>query len=219
MIDALAESHKWYKKIHVQDTLKSLEKNNISGLYVETAQDACNSVLDLIPAGSKVGYGGSLTLDQIGIKEILRKGNYDFIDREPAEIDENVQHKLRRESLLSDVFLMSTNAITMEGHLVNMDGTGNRSAALIFGPSKVIVIAGVNKIVPDKEAAINRIKNYVAPIHARRRNRLLPCAKTGKCMNCHASDRFCNALVTIEHQYFKNKGRITVIIVGKELGL
>jgi len=186
---------------------------------VETAQDACNIVLDLIPEGSKIGYGGSLTLDQIGIKEILRKRHYDFIDREPAEIDEHDQYILRRESLFSDVFLMSTNAITMDGHLVNIDGIGNRSAALIFGPSKVIVIAGINKIVPDKEAAIHRIKNYVAPIHARRRNRQLPCAKTGKCMNCHASERFCNALVIIEHQYLKNKERITVIIIGEELGL
>jgi len=219
MKDALAESHKWYNKKLAQHTLRSLEKNNISGFYVETVQDACQRALDLIPVGSKVGYGGSLTLDQIGIKEILRRGNYKFIDHELPGINENDQNRLRKESLFSDVFLMSTNALTMEGHLVNIDGVGNRVAALIFGPSKVIVMAGVNKIVADKKAAIHRIRNYVAPIHARRRNRQLPCAKAGNCKNCHAPDRFCNALVTIEHQYVSDKGRITVIIIGQELGL
>jgi hypothetical protein len=107
----------------------------------------------------------------------------------------------------------------MGGQLVNIDGRGNRTAALIFGPSKVIVIAGINKIVPNIEAAIYRIKNYVAPIHAKRRDRQLPCAKEGKCVNCHAPKRFCNSLVITEHQYLESKGRLTVIIVGKELGL
>ena len=103
---------------------------------------------------------------------------------------------------------MSTNALTMDGKLVNIDGVGNRVAALIFGPPKVIMVAGINKVVPDMDAAMRRIKNYVAPIHARRRESPLPCAKTGSCIDCHAPERFCNAVVTIEHQYQKNKERI-----------
>ena len=219
MIDSVEKSQKWHKELIAHKAIESLSNNNIDGCYVENAQAACKKILNLIPSNSKVGYGGSLTLDQIGIKEKLRNGNYNFIDRQLTEIDDYKQNNLRRESLLSDVFLMSTNALTLEGQLVNMDGIGNRVAALIFGPPKIIVVAGINKIVPDVEAAIYRIKNYVAPIHAKRRDRKLPCAKTGYCVNCHAPERFCNALVVIEHQYLRNKERITVIIVGQDLGL
>jgi hypothetical protein len=219
MKDALSESYGWYKEKLAQKTIESLEKNNIGACYIETVEEACSKVISLIPQGSKVGHGGSLTLQQLGIMEVLRKGNYNFIDRTVLSIGEADKYRQRIESLSADVFLMSTNAITMDGQLVNIDGSGNRVAALIFGPSKVIVIAGINKIVPNIEAAIDRIKNYVAPIHAKRRDRQLPCAKEGKCVNCHAPKRFCNSLVITEHQYLESKGRLLVIIVGKELGL
>jgi len=219
MKEALDESHRWYKETLAKKTLKALAENNISGCYVETAEDARNKVMSLIPSGSKVGYGGSLTLDQIGIKEILRKGDYNFIDFQRPGINDDDKNRLCRECLLADIFLMSSNALTIEGQLVNIDGTGNRVAALIFGPSKVIVVAGVNKIVPDVDAAIHRIRNYITPIHARRRDKQLPCAKTGNCVDCHAPDRSCSALVIIEHQKLKYKERIMVIIVGQELGL
>jgi hypothetical protein len=203
----------------VQETIKALAKNNIHACYVETVEEACKKVISLIPEGSKVGHGGSLTLQQLGIMEVLRKGNYNFIDRYIPDISEDRKYELRRESLLADVFLMSTNALTKEGQLVDLDGSGDRVAALIFGPSKVIVVAGINKIVANIEAAVDRIKNYVAPIHAKRGNRDLPCAKEGKCVDCHAPKRFCNALVIIEHQYLKTKDRLMVVIVGQELGL
>jgi hypothetical protein len=217
MAATLAESQKHYKENIAQKTLKSLKKNNISGYYFETLEETCEKIIGLIPLGSKIGHGGSLTLDQLGIKDILRNGNYDFIDRALPDIDEKKQDQLRKESLLADVFLMSTNALTTDGQLVNIDGTGNRMAALIFGPSKVIIVAGTNKIVSDTNAAIHRIKNYVAPIHAQIKGKKIPCATTGHCVNCHAPGRFCNALVIIEHQYILE--RITVIIVGQELGL
>lgn len=219
MKDALTESRKWYKETLAKKTLVSLEKNNISGCYVETAEKAREEVMRQIPAGSTVGYGGSLTLDQLGVKDILRQGDYEFLDRQNPNLSENEINILRRESLFADVFLMSTNALTAEGQLVNIDGIGNRVAALIYGPARVMVVAGINKIVPDLEAAISRIKNSVAPIHAKRRDKKLPCAKTGHCVDCHAPERFCNALVIIEHQYLKNKERINVMIVGEELGL
>ena len=219
MKDTLSDTYRWYREKLAKETIESLEKNNISACYVDTPEDACSKVISLIPTGSKVGYGGSLTLEQLGIMEVLRKGDYDLIDRQIPGISETDNYRLRRESLLADVFLMSTNALTMGGQLVNIDGLGNRTAALIFGPSKVFVIAGINKIVPNMEAAMYRIKNYVAPLHAKRRDRQLPCAKEGKCVNCHAPKRFCNSVVITEHQYLENKGRLTVIIVGEELGL
>jgi len=216
---SLEKSKAWHKESIAKRAIEYLNKNHIDAYYVETADAACKKILELIPLNSKVGYGGSLTLHEIGIKDLLRNKNYNFIDRDLPEIDDDKIYSLRRKSLLADVFLMSTNALTLGGQLVNIDGVGNRVAALIFGPSKIIVVAGINKIVPDIEAAIYRIKNYVAPIHAKRRNRKLPCAQSGYCMNCHAPERFCNALVVIEHQYLKNKDRIVVIIVGQELGL
>ena len=219
MTDAVTESREWYRRTLAQKTIKSLERNNMNGRYVETAEDARDMVIDLIPKGSSVGHGGSLTLDQLGIKDVLRRGDYEYLDRRNPDLTEAESNILRRESLFADVFLMSTNALTTEGQLVNIDGIGNRVSALIFGAGRVIIIAGFNKIVTDVAAAIHRIKNYVAPHHAKRRDRKLPCAETGHCVNCHAPDRFCNALVVIEHQYRKNKERIMVIIVGQELGL
>ncbi len=216
-MDKLTETREWYGETLASKTIKSLEKNNMTALYVRTKAEALKTVLSLIPEGSTVGFGGSLSLDEIGVKDVLRRGNYHFIDRNAPGLSEDEAYRLRRESLLSDVFLMSTNALTMDGKLVNIDGYGNRVAALTFGPDKVIVVAGINKIVPDVEAALRRIKDYVTPLHSKRRDRPVPCAKTGMCADCHTPERSCNITCIIEHQ--REKDRITVIIVGEDLGL
>lgn len=211
------KSKEWYKETLTGRVIDSLQRNNMTGFYTKTKEEAVEKALSLIPKGSKVGYGQSLTLEQTGIMDALAKGDFHFLDRRKPELSKDEVERLRRESLLADVFLMSTNALTTDGKLVNIDGHGNRVAALIYGPSKVIIIAGVNKIVSDQEAAIQRIKNYVAPLHAWRRGRPLPCAKTGTCVDCRAPRRMCNIVTIIEHQ--RQKGRITVIICGEELGL
>ena len=216
-MDIVAETREWYEETLVQNVIQSLERNHITGLYVKSKEEALEKVRSLIPEGSKVGYGGSLSLDQIGIKDLLRAGNYRLIDHAEAGFSEEEMDTLQKESFSADVFLSSTNALTKDGKLVNIDGNGNRVAALIFGPRKVIIVAGTNKIVPDVETALDRIKNYVTPIHGRRRNRPVPCAKTGKCVDCHVPLRSCNAIVTIENQ--RQTDRMTVIIVGEELGL
>ncbi|MFC1939083.1 lactate utilization protein [Chloroflexota bacterium] len=213
----LAETREWYKETLAGRVIKSLEKNNMAGLYVRTKEEALDKVISLIPEGSKIGFGGSLSLDQIGVKDVLREGNYHFIDRNLPGLSGDEIDRLRKESLLADVFLTSTNALTMDGKLVNIDGYGNRVAAISFGPGRVIVVAGINKMVPDLEAAMRRIKDYVTPIHAGRRNRPVPCAKTGVCVDCHAPQRLCNIVCIIEGQ--RRKDRMTVIIVGEELGL
>ena len=206
------ESEEWYHEMQAGKVIKSLEKNNIPAIYTKTKEEAVEKALSLIPKGSKVGYGGSLTLKQIGIMDALRTGDFHFLDRSKPELTEEENTKLLKESLLVDVFLMSTNALTMDGKLVNIDGTGNRVAALSYGPSKVIIITGVNKIVTDYEAAMQRIKNYVTPIHARRRDRPLPCAETGTCVDCRTKLRACNIVTIIERQRWPD--RITVIICG-----
>ncbi len=211
------DSKEWYNETLAGRVISSLERNNMTGVYAKTKEEAVEKALSLIPKGSKVGHGGSLTLEQIGIMDALRKGDFNFLDRRKPGLSEDEIERLRRESLLTDVFLMSTNALTLDGKLVNIDGYGNRVAALCYGPSKVIIIAGINKVVPDQEAAIQRIKNYVAPLHARRRDRPLPCAKTGTCVDCRTTQRSCNIVSIVEHQ--RQKDRITVIICGEDLGL
>ncbi len=216
-MDKLAEAKEWYNEALGKRVVKSLERNNLTGLYVKTKEEALEKMLSLIPEGSKVGYGGALSLDQMGIKDILRKGNYNLIDGEVQVLGEDAAHRKRTQSLLADVFITSTNALTIDGKLINIDGTGNRVAAIIFGPSKVIIVAGINKIVYDVEAAIRRIKDYVTPIQSRRRGHPTPCAKTGVCSDCRVVERMCNNISIIEHR--REKDRITVIIVGEELGL
>jgi hypothetical protein len=227
MKDTTTESKEWYKEKLARRVIESLERNNITGFYAATVEEAREKLISMIPAHSKVGHGGSLTLEQMGVtgpgsyhpqwKEALRTGNYNLIDRRRPGITEEEQYELRKESLFADVFLMSTNALTMDGKLVNIDGIGNRVAALIFGPPKVIIVAGINKIVPDVQAAIHRIKNYTTPVHSKRAGYPAPCSKVGYCIDCHVPVRLCGSVAIIEFQ--PRKDRITVIIVGEELGL
>lgn len=211
------EAKKAFQEIHVQEVITALKKRHMEASFVPNKEEALKTVLSLIPEGSKVGYGGSLTLDELGIKEALKKGNYQLVDRGRPGISEAEVFSLRREGLLSDVFLCSTNALTRDGKMVNIDGSGNRLAALTFGPKKVIVVAGINKIVDNVERGLERVRNYTAPLHARRRGWDLPCAKTGHCMDCRSPRRICCTVTITEYQRVKD--RITVILVGETLGI
>lgn len=211
------EAKKAFQEIHVQEVITALKKRHMEASFVPNKEEALKTVLSLIPEGSKVGYGGSLTLDELGIKEALKKGNYQLVDRGRPGISEAEVFSLRREGLLSDVFLCSTNALTRDGKMVNIDGSGNRLAALTFGPKKVIVVAGINKIVDNVERGLERVRNYTAPLHARRRGWDLPCAKTGHCMDCRSPQRICCTVTITEYQRVKD--RITVILVGETLGI
>ena len=213
----LQKAREELQQVLVQEVLQSLIKNRFEALYVSSREEAREKILAMIPTGASVGYGGSLTLDELGIKDVLKKGNYQFIDRGRSETSAEELFKLRRESLLSDVFLCSTNALTKDGKLVNIDGIGNRLAALTFGPKKVIVVAGLNKVVADVEEGLKRIRNSVAPLHARRRGWKVPCANTGYCMDCRSADRICGTITITEFQ--REKGRITVFLVGESLGI
>ncbi|MFH1382213.1 MAG: lactate utilization protein [Chloroflexota bacterium] len=214
-----AAAKEWYKETLAARVIKSLEKNNMTACYVKTREAALKKALSLIPKGCKVAHGGSLTLEEMGLLDTLRKRKkeYRFIDRRVPNLTDDDVERLRNESLLADVFLSSTNALTMDGKLVNIDGQGNRVAALLYGPKKVIIIAGINKIVPDQEAAMYRIQNYVTPVHGKRRDHTFPCTKVGYCVDCHTTQRACKLVTIIEQQ--RQKDRITVIICGEELGI
>ncbi len=211
-------------KQKIQRLIKKLSENNISTFYVRNRREAFEKVMSMIPEEAVVGFGDSLTLRQIGVLDALAKGNYTFLNpwRPGISIEENI--RLKKRALTSDVFLTSTNALTLDGKIVNVDGHGNRVAAMLFGPDKVIIVAGINKIVEDLEEALKKIRNKIAPANVKRHpdfDPMPPCAITGVCSDCSSPWRICNKTVIIERQYNNNKYRpiITVIIVGEELGI
>jgi hypothetical protein len=212
----LAEAKRWHFEKKIEETLKAIHQNNMEGIYVENREAALNEVLKRIPPNATVAHGGSYTLQELGIAEILKKGAYRYLRREAATTEAE-EHEIRIKSFSSDVYLTSVNAVTTAGELIALDGFGNRVACLLFGPQKVLVVAGRNKIVDTLEDGIKRIKEYVAPIHAKRRGWDLPCTKTGTCVDCRDPRRICNKLAIL--QYEQNRGRTAVILVGEDLGI
>jgi L-lactate utilization protein LutC len=211
-------------KQEIDALVKTLGKNNISAQYVESKEQALECVMSMIPDGSVVGFGDSLTLRQIGVVDALMKGNYTFLYpwKRGTSLEESV--KIKKRALTSDVFVTGTNALTLDGKIVNVDGHGNRVAAMLFGPDKVIIVVGINKIVEDLEAALKRIRNKAAPANVKRHtdfDPMPPCGTTGVCSDCLSPWRICNKTVIIERQYNNSKYKpvITVVIVGEELGI
>lgn len=207
-----------------QELIKRLGENNISACYVRDSRAAFEKVMSMIPEGSLVGFGDSLTLKQIGVLDALEKGNYTFLNpwKPGITVEENI--RLKKRALTSDVFLTSTNALTLDGKIVNVDGHGNRVAAMLFGPGKVIIVAGVNKIVANLEEALKKIRDKTAPLNVKRHPEfepMPPCGTTGVCSDCSSPWRICNKTVIIEREYNNDKYKpiITVIIVGEELGI
>ncbi len=197
--------------------VEALKKNLFDGLYVPTGEQAVEEILKRIPEGSTVGVGGSVTLRQLGVVEILKKRGYEIYDHWQEGLDPARVDAVRRNQLTADVFLTSSNAVTAGGHLVNTDGSGNRVAAMTYGPKKVIVVAGINKIVRDQRAALDRIKNQAAPLNFYRLKLPAPCAKTTFCADCQPPARFCRVTAVTE---VRPAGipEFIVIIVGQAFG-
>ena len=211
-------------KQKIQELIKRLGKNNISAFYVKNRTEAFEKVMSMILEGSLVGFGDSLTLRQIGVVDALEKGNYTFLNpwKPGTSVEENI--RLKKHALTSDVFVTGTNALTLDGKIVNRDGHGNRVAAMLFGPNKVIIVVGVNKIVKNLEEALKKIRDRTAPLNVKRHqdfDPMPPCGITGVCGDCSSPWRICNKTVIIERKYNNNKYKpiITVVIVGEELGI
>lgn len=222
-----------FYEIRARTTIKHLKKKNMEGYFVPDRRQALDLLMSLIPPGAIVGRGDSVTLNQIGIIEELEKRNLNRIIN-PVQTDDEGHHPPReerrrrqREALLSDVFLTSTNAVTLKGSLVNIDGTGNRVAAMMFGPKKVLVVAGGNKIVTDVDEALHRIHNVIAPInslrhfakHGQAEALDRPCVKIGECTDCFSEYRTCRNTAIIDGSHPPERGRICVILVGEDLGI
>lgn len=207
---------KWYNEQKILRTIKSLENNNMNGYFVKDHNELINKIKELVPAGSKVAFGGSMTLFETKVMDFLKSQDYNLLDRNKPGLTQEEVKKIYKEAFLSDVYFTSSNAVTEDGELYNVDGNGNRVAAMIYGPEKVIVICGVNKIVTNVEEAINRNRQVSAPINAKRLNKETPCAKVGYCMECSSKDRICNSYTLIRKQM--NKDRIHVIFLDDSLG-
>lgn len=202
-------------KVKSETIIKNLQKRNMEGFYVETREEAIEKVMSLINQDDVVGWGGSFTIDELGIKNLLEEKNIKVIDRDKATSPEE-RKKLMKQALTSDVFLVSTNAITMDGELMNIDGNGNRIAAINYGPDSVIVVAGMNKVVTKLDDALAKIRLDATVPNAFRTNSQTPCRVTGKCTECLSDQTLCcQILVT---RYSKPKNRIKVILVGENLG-
>ncbi len=202
----------------IERTIANLTKNNMLACYVKTKEDVIPKVLEYLKDGDTVSCGGSTTLFETGIIEYLRNGKYNYLDRYGPSIPAEKMDELFTKALAADTYFSSSNAITEQGELFNIDGRGNRVAALLYGPKSVIVIAGYNKIVADAKAAFARVKETAAPANARRLGYKIPCATTGKCMDCNSPEKFCCLFTLIGYQLPIRKDRIKVIIVGEELG-
>lgn len=210
------ESTRWFWEKRSQAVIKALEKNRMTGVYT-SADEVAGLVMGMIPAGSSVAMGGSMTLFQTGVVEALRNGDVNLIDRfEPGITPEELKDRLLA-GLTTDYFLAGVNAVTEQGELVFVDASGTRVAPILFGPKKVILVSGANKIVPNLAYAQERIRHYVAPTNAKRLGRETPCAKTGQCADCSSEGRICNATVVIHKQ--SDVSRLSVVLVGEDLGL
>ena len=205
---------KFYKN-QAENIIKKLKLRKMEGYYVENMDLAIAKVLELIgPAAKTVSYGGSMTIDNSDMKQKIREAGHELVIREDYKSDEEIR-QLKSKMINSDTFLMSTNAITLDGELINIDGRGNRVSYLIYGPDQVIVITGMNKVVKDVQEGLDRTRNIASPANTVRLNCDTPCATSGRCADCLEHTICCQMVITRASLI---PGRIKVILVGEELG-
>ena len=195
--------------------VKALESRNMEAYYVKTKAAALAKVLELIPEGSSISWGGTMSAQEIGLTDALHKGNYDVYDREQVETREE-KEKIAHQALNCDFFIGSTNALSEDGVLVNVDGNANRVAAFAYGPKNVLLIVGMNKVVKTEADAMSRARNEAAPINAQRFGVNTPCVKNGSCFNCKSPQCICcQILIT---RFSKVPKRTKIILVDENLG-
>lgn len=230
----LSQEKKQYYEVRAKSVIKSLLKREINGQYAASRPEALTAVMEMIRPGATVARGDSISVDQVGVmEEIIKRAQNKVINPLERDADGNFaydsheRHRLEREAFFADVFISGTNAITLDGKIVSIDGHGNRVSAMICGPNKVIIVVGANKIVKDVDEALARIHNLATPVNAIRHSlkhnmpegQDLPCVKTGYCIDCNHPARPCQYTVIIEGSGIMDKRRFNVVLVGEELGI
>lgn len=201
----------------IDKTIENLKANNFDAFFVKDNEQAIKLIDTFIKKDNEVTFGGSMTLFETGVMDYLKSRN-DIVlyDRNKEGNTQEDIVKIYKKAFTCDVYLTSTNAITTDGYLYNVDGNSNRISAMMYGPESVVVVTGYNKIVNNKEDAVLRVKNYVAPKNAQRLNAKTPCVATGRCHDCKSPERICCNYAFFGKQRVKN--RIKVIIIGQEYG-
>lgn len=206
----------WYIEKQVERTIKNLNDKNMEGYYINSREELFEKLKQLIDEGSIVGVGDSMTLFETGVIDFLRGGSFNFLDKYEDGLTSEDKREIYIKNFSADTFMCSTNALTESGELYNIDGNGSRVAPMIYGPKQVIIVTGINKIVRNIEEAEKRVRQYAAPIDAKRLNKDTPCTKIGYCVDCKSPNRICNDFVVIRGQFIK--GRIKILIIGESLG-
>lgn len=205
---------KYYEK-RAQVLLKNLTSRGFEAYYCADKDQARAKALELIPKGASVGWGGCASAEQIGLVDAVRHGNYTAMDRDTAATPQE-RVKIMKQCLGADVFLTGANALSLDGQMVNIDGNGNRVAAIVYGPDSVLVIAGMNKVCDTLDAAVTRARTIAAPMNKQRFDSKTPCEVTGACADCKSDSCICNQILITRN--CRPAGRIKVILVGEELG-
>ena len=205
---------KYYNK-RGEILVKNLRSRHYDAYFCETKADALAKALELIPKGATVGWGGAMSAKQIGLLDAVNAGDYNAIDRDKTSTPEE-RKKAMKSCLLADVFITGANALSLDGQMVNIDGVGNRVAAIVYGPESILVIAGMNKVMDTLEAAVIRARTIAAPMNKQRFPQQTPCEVTGTCGDCKSEGCICNQILITRNS--KPAGRIKVILVGEDLG-
>jgi len=200
----------------IQETIDHLNKNNMAGYYVKSTPQLHELLRELIPEGQTVGCGDSVTLEQAGVLEYVRSGQYNFLDKHRDGLSHEEKREIYLRNFRADTFLTGINAVTADGKLFNIDGNGSRVAPIIYGPKQVIAVVGTNKIVKSVDEAVLRTRQVAAPLDAKRLGKETPCAKLGRCIDCGHPQRICNDFVLITGQF--EKRRIKVIFIEGNYG-
>lgn len=196
--------------------VKNLRSRHFEAYYCANREEALKKALELIPEGASVGWGGAMSAQQIGLMDALNAGNYNAIDRDKCATPEE-KAQAARDSMFADFFLTGANGLSLDGEMVNIDGTGNRVAAIVYGPKSVLVIAGMNKVVDTLEDAVTRARTVAAPMNQQRFGLPNPCTVTGTCADCKCETSICNQILITRN--CRPVGRIKFILVGEELGM
>ncbi|HOX16834.1 MAG TPA: lactate utilization protein [Spirochaetales bacterium] len=206
----------WHDATLGEAAVKVLKKNGFDAVFAATPEEAVEKVMAFIAKGKTVGFGGSMTVKALGIQEKAKELGAEILDHNAQGLSPDGKLAVLRRQLTCDVFVSGSNAVTLEGDIVNVDGNGNRVAALTFGPAKTVVVVGVNKIVRDLDEAMARIESYASPMNNKRLDKTNPCVKTGLCEDCEGATRICRV-----YQILRRKPSLsdfTVVIVGARLG-
>ena len=211
----MTEQMKTYYEKRAQVLVKNLESRHFEAYYCPDSASALAKALELIPEGASVGWGGALSAQQIGLIDAVKSGNFAAIDRDAATTPEERTQALKR-CLTADVFLCGANALSLDGQMVNIDGTGNRVAAIAYGPDTILVIAGMNKVCDTLDDAVTRARTVAAPMNKQRFPFKTPCEVTGSCADCKSEESICNQILITRN--CRPAGRIKFVLVGEELG-